>query len=163
MKPGILALACALALVAAPQRGGTEVIAPRAAPSVDESVAWYRARAAAGDAAAQYEVAHLEFIGLLPQSAAGETVRLLTAAAEAGNDQAALLLARLREFGFEGAAPDPVQAFAWYERVAVRAPTADLRATAAEASRRLRPRMTAAQLAQAATGAAFSSAQAHSP
>jgi hypothetical protein len=156
MKLGTLALACAIALVAVPQAGGTEdgraltsgerVGMPR---DFDLSVASLRARAADGDAGAEYEIAHLQFVDLLPQRQAGETVQFLTAAAEAGNDQAALLLARMRELGWEAGAPDPVRALAWYERVAATASTPDLRAAAAAACARLRSRMSATQVAQA--------------
>jgi TPR repeat protein len=169
MKLGILSISCALALVGLPQAGGTEDLpaAPSAQvalqtdgslgvwQSFDEAVGWFRARAAAGDAGARYELAHLQFVGLVPQRDAGETLGLLTAAAEAGHDQAQLLLARIREFGYEGTPPNPVQAFKWYARAAATAPTADLRAAAAEACARLRPRMRAAQIAEAETLAAL--------
>lgn len=173
MKLGILSVGCALALVACPQPGGTEDIPAASAAataaqvaqltdgrlgvwqSFDEAVGWFRARADAGDAAARYELAHLQYIGRLPQRDAGETLRLLTAAAEAGHDQAQLLLARTREFGFEDAPPDLVQALKWYMRAAEMASTPDLRAAAAEACARLRPRLSAALIAQAETLAAL--------
>jgi len=173
MKFGMLSVACALALVACPQPGGTEDF--RAAPatatsaqvaeltdgdlgvwqSFDEAVGWFRARAAAGDVGARYELAHLQFIGLVPQRDAGETLRLLTAAAEAGHDQAQLLLGRIEEFGFEGAPPDLVQALKWYARAAETASAPDLRAAAVEACARLRPHMRAALIAEAETLAAL--------
>jgi TPR repeat protein len=170
MKLAILTIGCALALVAYPQPGGTEdrPAAPDAAKiaqltnarlgvwqSFDEAVGWFRARAAAGDAGARYELAHLQFVGLLPQGEAGETLRLLTAAAEAGHDQAQLLLARTREFGFEGAPPDLVQALKWYARAAETTSAPDLRAAASEACARLRPRLGAALVAEAETLAAL--------
>jgi TPR repeat protein len=173
MKLDILSVSCALALVACPQPGGTEDIraAPAAATSAqvaqltdadlgvwqsfDEAVGWFRARAAAGDAGARYELAHLQYIGLVPQRDAGEMLRLLTAAAEAGHDQAQLLLARTEEFGFEDAPPDLVQALKWSARAAETASTPDLRAAAAEACARLRPRMSAALIAEAETLAAL--------
>jgi TPR repeat protein len=171
MRLGILCVSCALALVASPQRGGTEDIpaAPATAAqaalltdgrlgvwqSFDEAVAWFRVRAAAGDAGAQYELAHLQFVGLSPQREAGETLRLLTAAAESGHDQAQLLLARTQEFGFEGAPPDQVQALKWYARAAETASTTDLRAAAAEACARVRPRLSAPLIAEAETLAAL--------
>ena len=170
MKLGILSISCALALVACPQPGGTEdkPSAPDAAKitqltnarlgvwqSFDEAVGWFRTRAEAGDSGARYELAHLQFVGLLPQRDAGETLRLLTAAAEAGHDQAQLLLARTHEFGFEGTPPDLVQALKWYRRAAEKASTPDLRAAAAEACARLRPRMGAALIAEAETLAAL--------
>jgi TPR repeat protein len=170
MKLGTLGMGCALALVACPQPGGTEdkPAAPHAAKiaqltdgrlgvwqSFDEAVSWFRTRAEAGDAGARYELAHLQFIGLLPQREAGETLQLLTAAAEAGHDQAQLLLARTREFGFEGTPPDLVQALKWYGRAAETASTPDLRASAAEACARLRPRLSATLIAEAETLAAL--------
>lgn len=170
MKLGMLSFSCALALVACPRPGGTEdtAAAPPSArvalltdgrlgvwQSFDEAVGWFRARAAAGDAGARYELAHLQFVGLLPQRDAGETLRLLTAAAEVGHDQAQLLLARTREFGFEGTPPNLVQALKWYGRAAETASTPDLRAAAAEACARLRPRMSAALIAEAETLAAL--------
>ncbi len=173
MKLGILSIACAIALAGWPQAGGTEDIpgarteaaSARQAQltdgrlgvwqSFDEAVDWFRARAAAGDAGAQYELAHLQFVGQLPQRDAGETWRLLTAAAEAGHDQAELLLARAQEFGLDGRPPDLVQALKWYARAAETAPTPDLRTAAAEACARLRPRMSAALIAEAETLAAL--------
>jgi TPR repeat protein len=122
MKSGIFAIACTIALVGWPPPGGTEdnppaVQAPQLSDgslgvwqSFDEAVGWFRARAAAGDAGARYELAHLQFVGLVPQREEDETLQLLTAAAEAGHDQAELLLARVREFGFASTAPDFVQA-----------------------------------------------------
>jgi TPR repeat protein len=170
MKLAILAISCTLALVAYPQPGGTEdkPAAPDAAKigqlsnarigvwqSFDEAVGWFRSRAAAGDAGARYELAHLQFIGLLPQREAGETLHLLTAAAEAGHDQAQLLLARTQEFGFDGTPPDLVQALKWYGRAAETSTAPDLRAAAAEACARLRPRLSAALIAEAETLAAL--------
>ena len=173
MKLDILSVGCALALVACPQPGGTEDIpaGPAGATSAqvaqltdgrlgvwqsfDEAVGWFRARADAGDAAARYELAHLQYVGRLPQRDAGETLRLLTAAAEAGHDQAEILLARTREFGFDDTSPDLVQALKWYMRAAETASTPDLRAVAAEACTRLRPRMSATLIAQAETLAAL--------
>jgi TPR repeat protein len=170
MKLGILSISCALALIACPQPGGTEgkPAAPDAAKiaqltnarlgvwqSFDEAVGWFRTRAAAGDAGARYELAHLQFVGLLPQRESGEALRLLTAAAEAGHDQAQLLLARTREFGFEGTPPDLVQALKWYGRAAETASTPDLRAAAAEACARLRARMSSTLIAEAETLAAL--------
>jgi TPR repeat protein len=174
MKLGILSIGCAVALVACPRPGGTEdaPAAPVAAASAqiaqltdgrlgvwqsfDDAIGWFRARAAAGDAGARYELAHLQFVGLLPQGEAGETVRLLTAAAEAGHDQAQILLARTREFGFEGTPPDLVQALKWYARAAITTSAPDLHAAAAEACARLRPRLSAARIAEAETLAALS-------
>ena len=169
MKLDILSISCALALVGWPQPGGTEDLpaAPSAQvalqtdgrlgvwQSFDEAVDWFRASAAAGDASARYELAHLQFVGLVPQRDAGETLRLLTAAAEVGHDQAQLLLARAREFGFEDTLPDPVQALKWYARAAATAPTADLRVSATEACARLRLHMSAALIAEAETLAAL--------
>ncbi len=123
--------------------------------NVDDAVGWLRARADEGDAGAQYELAHLQFIGLLPRRDAGETLRLLTASAEAGHDQAQLLLARLREFGSEDARPDWVQALKWYARVAARGGAADLRMAAVEACARLRARLGAQAIAEAETLAAL--------
>ena len=82
-------------------------------------------------------------------------MRLLRAAAEAGHDQAQILLARTQEFGFEGTPPDLVQALKWYARAAETASTPDLHAAAAEACARLRPRMSAALIAEAETPAAL--------
>src|SRR5262245_52871314 len=112
MKLRIFSIACAIALVGWPRPGGTEDRAGTSAmpiqsaqlsdarlgvwQSFDEAVGWFRTQASAGDASAQYELAHLQFVGLVPQGDAGETLRLLIAAAEVGNDQAELLLARLR-------------------------------------------------------------------
>jgi TPR repeat protein len=110
--------------------------------SFDAAVAWLRNRAAAGDADARYELAHLQFTGLVVPNTPGETLALLTAAAEAGQDQAQLLLGRLHEFGFQDVRPDPVQALAWYSRAAATGSTADLRAAADEASQRLRVHLT---------------------
>jgi TPR repeat protein len=169
MKLGIFSLACTIALVGWSQPGGTEdsrsasVQAAQLSDarigvwqSFDEAVGWFRTRASAGDASAQYELAHLQFVGLVPQRDAGDTLRLLTAAAEAGNDQAELLLARTQEFGFEGAPPNLAQALKWYMRAAETASTPDLRAAAAEADARLRPRLSAALIAEAETLAALS-------
>lgn len=167
MKLGVLTIASAIALVGWPGPGGTEDRAGTSARSVqsaergdarlgvwqsfDEAVGWFRARASAGDASAQYELAHLQFVGLVPQGEAGETQRLLTAAAEAGNDQGQLLLARVREFGFEQTPPDLLQALKWYTRAAATTATPDLRLAATEAADRLRARLTASQIAQAET------------
>lgn len=117
----------------------------------DEAVGWLRARAQAGDSAARYELAHLRFTGLIDRGMPGETVALLAAAAEAGQGQAQLLLARLHEFGLEGLAQDPVQALKWYERAAARAGTPDLREAASESRDRLRARLTSRQIAAAET------------
>jgi len=168
MKSGLFAIACMIALVGWPQPGGTEDGLPTAVQSAqlsdgrlgvwqsfDEAVGWFRARAAAGDAGAQYELAHLQFIGLVPQREEDETLQLLTTAAEAGNDQAELLLAHAREFGFASAPPDLVQALKWYARAAETASTPDLREAAAEACARLRPRMSATLIAEAETLAAL--------
>jgi TPR repeat protein len=170
-------MACAAAVAGWSQPGGTEDTERTAPPasaqaalsdgslgvwqSFDEAVGWFRARAAAGDAGAQYELAHLQFVGLLPQRTTGETLGLLTMAAEAGNDQAEILLARTREFGFEDAPPDLVQALKWYARAADTASTPDLRAAAAEACARLRPRLSAALIAEAETLAALPWSQTH--
>ena len=121
----------------------------------DDAVGWFRMRAAQGDAAAEYELAHLQFTGLLPQRAEGETLRLLTSAAEAGHDQAQLLLARIHEFGIEGTRPDLVQALKWSTRAVAAASTDDLRASATEAAARLRARMSPTLIAQAETLAAL--------
>lgn len=123
--------------------------------SFEEAVVWFRARAAKGDSAAQYELAHLQFTGVLPRRGADETLRLLTAAAEGGHDQAQLLLARLYEFGFEGTRPDLVQALKWNLRAAACASAADLRAAAAEAGARLRSRLSSGSIAEAETLAAL--------
>jgi len=174
MKRGSFCIACAVAVAGEAQPGGTEDTGHAAAAqatvlsdgslgvwqSFDEAVGWFRARAAAGDAGAQYELAHLQFVGLLPQRAAGEMLDLLGTAAEAGNDQAEILLARAREFGFEGAPPDLVQALKWYARAAATAATPDLRDAAAEACARLRPRLSAPQIAEAETLAALPWSQA---
>ncbi|HUL07378.1 MAG TPA: hypothetical protein VLV76_13665 [Candidatus Acidoferrum sp.] len=175
MRLGLFCLACAAAVAGWAQPGGTEDTARASASaqatllsdgilgvwqSFDEAVAWFRARAAAGDAGAQYELAHLQFVGLLPQRTAGEMLGLLTMAAEAGNDQAEILLARTREFGFEDAPPDLVQALKWYARAAATADTPDLRAAAAEACERLRPHLSAPQIAEAETLASLSWSQA---
>ena len=167
MKVGILTIACAVALVGWPRPGGTEDRAGASVTSVqaaqlsdarlgvwqsfDEAVGWFRDRAAAGDASAQYELAHLQFVGLVPQGEAGETLQLLTAAAEVGNDQAELLLARVQEFGFEGTPPDLLQALKWYTRAAATTATPDLRLAATEGCDRLRARLSASQVAQAET------------
>ena len=152
MKLGIFAVACALALACCPRPGGTESVPPPRAANgrqdVDAAVR-FRARADAGDAAAQYELAHLQFIGLAPQRQAGETLRLLTSAAVAGHDQAQLLLARVREFGFDGAPPDLAQALKWYGRAAATSSTPDLRKAAAEACARLHPQVSASLIAAA--------------
>lgn len=168
MKSGLFAIACTIALLGWPQPGGTKDGPPTAVQaarlsdgplgvwqSFDEAVGWFRARASAGDAGAQYELAHLQFIGLVPQREGGETLQLLTAAAESGHDQAELLLARMREFGFASTPPDLVQALKWYARAAKTASTPDLRETAAEACARLRPRMSATLVAEAETLAAL--------
>ena len=167
MKLGVLTIACVIALVGWPRPGGTEDRAKTSVNSVqsaersdarlgvwqsfDEAVSWFRARASAGDASAQYELAHMQFVGLVPQGEAGETQRLLTAAAEAGNDQGELLLARVREFGFEGTPPDLLQALKWYTRAAATTATPDLRLAATEGCDRLRARLSASQIAQAET------------
>ena len=169
MKLGILSISCALALVGGPQPGGTEDLPAASTAQValltdgslgvwqtfDEAVGWFRARAAVGDAGAQYELAHLQFIGVLPRRDPGETLRLLTTAAEAGHDQAQILLARTQEFGSEATPPDFVQALKWYERAAATASTSDLRSAAAEACAHLRSRMSAALIAEAETLAAL--------
>jgi TPR repeat protein len=171
MKLGTLTIACAIALVGWPRPGGTEDRAGASVTSVqaaqlsdarlgvwqsfDEAVGWFRARASAGDASAQYELAHLQFVGLVPQGDAGETLRLLNAAAEVGNDQAELLLARVREFGFEGTPPDLLQALKWYTRAAATTATPDLRLAATEGCDRLRPLLSASLIAQAETLAAL--------
>lgn len=169
MKSGLFAIACTIALVGWSPPGGTEDNPPTAVQaaqlsngslgvwqSFDDAVGWFRARAAAGDAGARYELAHLQFIGLVQQREPGETLQLLTAAAEAGHDQAELLLARVREFGFASTAPDLVQALKWYARAADTTSSPDLRETAAEACARLRPRMSATLIAEAETLAALS-------
>jgi len=121
--------------------------------SFDEAMDWLYARARAGDPASRYELAHLKFTGVLDQDAPGETVSLLTAAAEAGHAQAQLLLGRLHEFGLEGLQWDAVQALKWYERAAGAGTSMDLRAAAAEAVQRLRARLSPRQIAAAETSA----------
>jgi len=171
-KGRIFVIGFCAALLWGPRTGGTgEAGTPRASTptqlamridgslgvwsNVDEAVGWFRARAVQGDAGAQYELAHLQFVGVLPQRDVGETLRLLTASAEAGHDQAQLLLARLQEFGFEDARADLVQALKWYARVAARGGTADQRMAAVEACARLRPRLSAQAIAEAETLAAL--------
>lgn len=73
----------------------------------------------------------------------------------AGHGQARLLLARTQEFGFEDTPPDLVQALKWYARAAETASAPDLREAAVEACARLRPRMSAALIAQAESLAAL--------
>lgn len=119
----------------------------------DTAVGWLENRARGGDSSARYELAHLRFTGLIDRGAPGETVALLAAAAEAGQVQAQLLLARLHEFGLEGLAQDPVQALKWYERAALGADTLDLRVAAGESRDRLRARLTSRQIATAETAA----------
>lgn len=121
----------------------------------DEAVGWLDARARAGDSAARYELAHMRFTGLIERGSPGETVALLSAAAEAGQDQAQLLLARLHEFGLEGLPQDPIQALKWYERAAANGSIPDLRASAADACERLRAHLTSRQIATAETAAAL--------
>jgi TPR repeat protein len=171
-KGRIFVIGFCAALLWGPRTGGTgEAGTPRASTptqlamrtdgslgvwsNFDDAVGWIRARAARGDAGAQYELAHLQFVGLLPQRDAGETLRLLTASAEAGHDQAQLLLGRVREFGFEDARPDLVQALKWYARVAARGGAVDLRMAAVEACARLRPRLSVQALVEAETLAAL--------
>lgn len=122
----------------------------------DQAVGWLSARARAGDSTARYELAHMRVTGLLEPGTPGETVALLSAAAEAGQDQAQLLLARLHEFGLEGLPQDPVQALKWYERAAVSGSTPDLRASAEASCDRLRARLTSRQIANAETTANLS-------
>jgi len=171
MKLGTLVLALGVALVGWSQPGGTEdaraaqAAGPQTAmltdgrlgvwQNFDEAVAWFRTRAAAGDADARYELAHLQFIGLLPEREPGETQGLLASAAEAGHGQAQLLLARIQEFGSDGRPPNLVQALKWYERAEATASAPDLRAAAAEACARVRPRLSAPLIAEAETLAAL--------
>lgn len=177
MKSIVRVVAVIAALSSYPQPAGTEDLARPTEPkqsveadiqlalltdarlgvwrNFDDAVAWFRMRAEKGDAAAEYELAHMQFTGLLPQRTDGETLLLLGSAAEAGHDQAQLLLARIHEFGIDGTRPDLVQALKWSTRAVAAASTDDLRASAAEASARLRARMSPTLIAQAETLAAL--------
>jgi TPR repeat protein len=121
---------------------------------------WYLRAAGKGHAAAQFELARIQFEGMVVPRGTDEMMYWLWRAALSGHVEAQIMLGAVYEFGDAGVRADLTQALKWY-RVALRSAPPELRQRIARLTERAGAKMTAAQIDAAAwLAAAWSRASA---
>jgi len=117
-------------------------------PDFERAAAWFRIAAAHGNADAAYALGRLHYEGLLVPRDTREMRAAFAAAARLGHARALLTLGVVYEYGLDDIDVDLTQALKWYELAAARG-VPELDAKIAKLSRRVREKMTDAQISEA--------------
>ena len=119
-----------------------------ATKSYEQSAAWFRRAAERGNLDAAYDLAYIQFAGLVFPRDTAEMMRWLRAAAARGRAEAQIVLGAVYEYGLEDVAIDLVEARKWYE-VASGAGSGVAAVLVPQARARVSAKMTADQIAEA--------------
>jgi uncharacterized protein len=114
----------------------------------EQAAAWFRSAALQDRAEAQYALARLHYEGFLVPGDAAEMWVMLGAAARQDHAGALLTLGVIHEYGFGSIDADLSEALKWYE-LAARHGVADVDAKLIRLSKRVRAKMTDAEIAHA--------------
>ena len=117
-------------------------------PDFERAAMWFRLAAAHGSADAAYALGRLHYEGLLVPRDTREMDAALAAAARLGHARALLTLGVVYEYGLDDIDVDLTQALKWYQLAAARG-VPELDAKIAKLSRRVREKMTDAQISEA--------------
>jgi uncharacterized protein len=117
-------------------------------PDFERAAVWFRLAAAHGNADAAYALGRLHYEGFLVPRDTREMRAALAAAARLGHARALLTLGVVYEYGLDDIDVDLTQALKWYELAAARG-VPELDAKIAKLSRRVREKMTDAQISEA--------------
>ena len=117
-------------------------------PDFERAALWLRVAAAHGDADAAYALGRLHYEGFLVPRDTREMRAALAEAARLGHARALLTLGVIYEYGLDDIEVDLTQALKWYELAAARG-VAELDAKIAKLIRRVREKMTDAQITEA--------------
>ena len=117
-------------------------------PDFERAAVWFRLAAAHGNTDAAYALGRLHYEGLLVPRDTREMRAAFAAAARLGHARALLTLGVVYEYGLDDIDVDLTQALKWYELAAARG-VPELDAKIAKLSRRVREKMTDAQISEA--------------
>ena len=112
------------------------------------AAAWFRRAAAQGNVDAAYALGRLHYEGFIVPRDTAEMLSALAGAARQGDARALVTLGVVYEYGLDNIDPDLTQALKWYDLAAGRG-VVQLDAKIEKLSRRVRDKMTAAQIAEA--------------
>jgi len=115
----------------------------------EKAVYWYQRAAGRGHVPAQYEVARIQFEGLVVPRDIDEMMYWLWRAALRGHAESEVMLGAVYEYGEPGVAANPTEALKWY-LIAARHGSATLQPRALKLADRVRTKMTPPQI-EAAT------------
>jgi len=115
----------------------------------EKAVYWYQRAAGRGHVPAQYELARLQFEGLMVPRDIDEMMFWLWRAALSGHAESQIMLGVVYEYGEPGVAANPMEALKWY-LIAARNGTPKLVPRVLKLADRIRSKMTSAQI-EAAT------------
>src|SRR5262245_26153315 len=111
----------------------------------EKAVYWYQRAAGRGHVPAQYEVARIQFEGLVVPRDIDEMMYWLWRAALRGHAESELMLGAVYEYGEPGVTANPTEALKWY-LIAGRHGSTALQSRAAKLAERVKAKMTPAQI-----------------
>lgn len=114
----------------------------------EKAVYWYQRAAGRGHVPAQYELARLQFEGLVVPGDIDEMMFWLWRAALSGHPESQVMLGAVYEYGEPGVDANPMEALKWY-LIAARNGSPDLSRRALKLADRVRAKMSPAQIGAA--------------